>query len=463
MEIPGFYYDVERKKYFKIVNGSGIINPKYHNNTVQAKKRQTHAVGQNDGQIKRKKGDWTPALKILEKKKHNNDVRDALGIKLGLIKLDKPKYDFERIKCLAYERSIDLDVERIWGVMNGEYIVASQGCNLITMDCKLIERSNNLTLHFETTVVNYYVMMLNNSLQVLLPKIRHLAMNDGFVFSYIIMEHIDSNWFHAIAKFRKVKDRDSADLSWRLSEYISNISDTVTKDRLVKLFGLDLITIDNENIQYTTVRGPSNDNRKDMVTSCSIERYNLCVGTLLGSLYIFEFDRDGIFHNHTVFRIHGANGTIKKIIRYNTNTIICCESNTIYCLDHCLKVKRVIKCPGFVTDLHFSASHNVLLVVQLKLVTVYDMFDTKLQQTKLPYLNDNIVNQASWFDKDYMLVNESQSTLFVASLATYNWAKITPGIPHGLRIHSFYRIGNGYYLFQTTNSQSKMVFLLCSY
>lgn len=39
-ELPGFYFDVERNKYFKITNGSIATQTKYHNNTVQAQHRR---------------------------------------------------------------------------------------------------------------------------------------------------------------------------------------------------------------------------------------------------------------------------------------------------------------------------------------------------------------------------------------------------------------------------------------
>lgn len=40
LEIPGFYYDDVRRKYFRIVNGDQRINSTYHNNTVRALTRQ---------------------------------------------------------------------------------------------------------------------------------------------------------------------------------------------------------------------------------------------------------------------------------------------------------------------------------------------------------------------------------------------------------------------------------------
>ena len=38
MEIPGYYYDEIKKKYFKITNGG--VSSQYHNNIIQAKKRR---------------------------------------------------------------------------------------------------------------------------------------------------------------------------------------------------------------------------------------------------------------------------------------------------------------------------------------------------------------------------------------------------------------------------------------
>lgn len=39
-DIPGFYYDERKKKYFRIVNGDQRHNSNYHNNTVRAQSRQ---------------------------------------------------------------------------------------------------------------------------------------------------------------------------------------------------------------------------------------------------------------------------------------------------------------------------------------------------------------------------------------------------------------------------------------
>lgn len=56
-DIPGFYYDVERKKYFKITNGSLTTQTKYHNNTVQAAQRRDDFYNQLNPETKKRKTD----------------------------------------------------------------------------------------------------------------------------------------------------------------------------------------------------------------------------------------------------------------------------------------------------------------------------------------------------------------------------------------------------------------------
>ena len=56
-DIPGFYFDVERKKYFKITNGSLTTQTKYHNNTVQAAQRRDDFYNQLNPETKKRKTD----------------------------------------------------------------------------------------------------------------------------------------------------------------------------------------------------------------------------------------------------------------------------------------------------------------------------------------------------------------------------------------------------------------------
>lgn len=54
-ELPGFYYDEEKKRYFKIVNGSkNSSTDKYHNNNVQAQNRRKDFEINSTRKIRRK-------------------------------------------------------------------------------------------------------------------------------------------------------------------------------------------------------------------------------------------------------------------------------------------------------------------------------------------------------------------------------------------------------------------------
>lgn len=128
-QIPGFYYDECKKKYFRIVNGDQRINSAYHNNAIQAKARQKEFLSQ--AASKRRRQNFELALA----KQAQNNYGDLdlshkiLQLKLGLLSpfiAFQSRLEFE----LANSGKEDLINKPVWKGLNETLAFIANGMSL---------------------------------------------------------------------------------------------------------------------------------------------------------------------------------------------------------------------------------------------------------------------------------------------------------------------------------------------
>lgn len=124
-QIPGFFYDPEKRKYFKIVNGDQRLNSSYSNNTIRAKSR-TDKFDRKSAQSQAK------AISSLSKDAHkykSNSLHNPLYVLLGTLSLT----------AVLSPRQILMDLDsfecrsscRVWGALNIDHIIVSTPDNHI--------------------------------------------------------------------------------------------------------------------------------------------------------------------------------------------------------------------------------------------------------------------------------------------------------------------------------------------
>lgn len=89
-ELPGFYFDEEKKKYFRIVNGDQRLNTPYSNNAVRAKERRERYKSNSAKKRKTRGRDTDVANGVLSRNQdiatHSTDMRaQFLRLRLALL------------------------------------------------------------------------------------------------------------------------------------------------------------------------------------------------------------------------------------------------------------------------------------------------------------------------------------------------------------------------------------------
>lgn len=151
-ELPGFYYDEEKKKYFKITNGALLQNQAYHNNSVEANKRkrdfQKNITIQEEQSKKLKQQNLQD---IAKRSKHyymtktinkfDNDPLNLTSRKLGLMTYNKQQDIFNSIQSCKLQYTINETLELTFHGTFGEgsysHIMYSNNMNSIIKICKM--------------------------------------------------------------------------------------------------------------------------------------------------------------------------------------------------------------------------------------------------------------------------------------------------------------------------------------
>lgn len=440
MEIPGYYYDETKKKYFKITNG-GVSSP-YHNNIIQAKKRRIeHDIETktlNSG-IKYTKNART--IKEVQKWRHYASPNNLQKLRLGLCKLDKLTYDFEMMRGWHYWKTLKYEDNKIWGKFKDKYFISTDGC---VMNISAVDELGTVSTYArcdELKITNYYQQLTNEGFTIFEPTIEVLVTNGKFVFKYITFIASDTDMFMGFFKFERYdpKKREQ-DLSLNLIEYVKSIDDRRTKGELMMILGIGLMKFDSDDFHYADAEFKNNCR----ITSALIQDNQLILGTNRGHGYLFDFNNSGKFHKCKRFTVRKGEYLIKKIIKNDRNTFISGSTKHLFILDSNMRTSMVITHDDGVKDFDVRANSDII-IVGLKSIKVYNYNDPHSQPVTIKYFNDNITRQISLFEENYFMVNQSHNEILVVHYSDYNTFSLNL-VNRGRYLVNFINLSSGVYI-----------------
>lgn len=440
MEIPGYYYDETKKKYFKITNG-GVSSP-YHNNIIQAKKRRIeHDIETktlNSG-IKYTKNART--IKEVQKWRHYASPNNLQKLRLGLCKLDKLTYDFEMMRGWHYWKTLKYEDNKIWGKFKDKYFISTDGC---VMNISAVDELGTVSTYArcdELKITNYYQQLTNEGFTIFEPTIEVLVTNGKFVFKYITFIASDTDMFMGFFKFERYdpKKREQ-DLSLNLIEYVKSIDDRRTKGELMMILGIRLMKFDSDDFHYADAEFKNNCR----ITSALIQDNQLILGTNRGHGYLFDFNNSGKFHKCKRFTVRKGEYLIKKIIKNDRNTFISGSTKQLFILDSNMRTSMVITHDDGVKDFDVRANSDII-IVGLKSIKVYNYNDPHSQPVTIKYFNDNITRQISLFEENYFMVNQSHNEILVVHYSDYNTFSLNL-VNRGRSLVNFINLSSGVYI-----------------
>lgn len=439
MEIPGYYYDENKKKYFKISNGG--VSSQYHNNTIQAKKRRIEYEKTQFQDAKQMRTKEISVIRQIQRWRHTSSPYDIVKVKLGLVGLNKLRYSFEMMKGLAYWKTLTDVFGDLWGKLNDVYMITVDGAS---MRISKIDHNEGTVVHTalfeELRILSYHQHLTNQNFMLPVPEIEVVATDGKYIVKYITLTSTDSAEFLAFIKFEIQTPRTRTDLTLNLIKFVENITDTATKESLQDVFGLSLVRVEQNTYQYTEpIIGDA-----CKVTCAAIKDNKLIIGTSRSIIYVFAFNNSGVFLSYKKLTVRQVGPQTRKIVANDSKIYVSGTNENLVVLSSCMKTMHTIKHPDKIKDFHVRPSNHII-VIGLKSIVVYDLDHPSSIPVAVDYFNDNIINQISLFDDDYFLVNQSNREIRVVSYANYE-STIIRLQDNGRRLTNFIRISNDIYI-----------------
>lgn len=415
IEIPGYYYDEIKKKYFKITNGG--INSQYHNNTIQAKKRrieydkETKSLNSNTRDTRDVR-----IVKEIHKRIYNTSLNNLQTLRLGFCKLDKLTYNFEMMRGWCYWKTLKLEDNRMWGRFRDRYFISATGC---VMDISQINEKGNISTYarcIELKLTNYHQQLTNEGFLIFEPDIELLVTDGNFVFKYITLVACDTDMFMGFFKFEAYDSKKrTQDLSLKLIEFVRNIDNKNLKNELMLMLGINLMKFASDDYQYIGVEFKN----YCRITSALIQDNELILGTNRGHGYLFSFSDIGKFQKCKRFTVKKGAYRIKKIMRNDRITFISGSTKQLFILDNSMKTYMVITHDEVVNDFHVRANNDII-IIGLKSIKVYNYRDPNSHPVSINYFNDNTIHQIASFEENYFMVNQSHNEILVVHYSDYD-------------------------------------------
>ena len=440
MEIPGYYYDETKKKYFKITNGG--VSSQYHNNIIQAKKRRIeHETKTKALNSDKKSTKNIRTIKEIQKWRHYASPYDLQKLKLGFCKLDKLTYDFEMMRGWHYWKNLKYEDNKIWGKFNDRYFISTDGCVMNISSVDELGTISTCVRCDELKIMNYHQRLTNEGFMIFEPTIEVLVTNGEFVFKYITLVACDSDMFMGFFKFERYDPKKrKQDISINLIEYVKTINDRRTKGELMLILGIGLMKFDSNDFHYVDVEFKTNCR----ITSGLIQDNQLIFGTSHGHGYLFDFSNSGKFYNFKRFTVKKGTCLIKKIIKKDRNTFISGSARQLFILDSNMQTSMVITHNDGIKDFHVLANNDII-IIGLKSIKVYNYNDPHSQPIAIKYFNDNITQQISLFEENYFMVNQSHNEILVVNYSDYNTFSLNL-VNKGKYLMNFINLSSGRYI-----------------
>ena len=478
MNIPGYYYDENKKKYFKITNGS--VDSQYHNNFVEQEKRQKKLQQVDDA--KQMSQSQSIKFKLLYLSCSLNNV------KLGLARTSHSLIDFERLTSMQLVNWVlyrGLEA-KIWGQITIDdcefVIITSQARQIQMVDMEYIlnhpERryqENDIVCLFYENASNSHILTEIITRCNLLPyDFLTISTVSDLMFCNVIFESDLDNpqLYQNLIRFGQfvrlnnggLIQNDKSEIIYR---FINDLPDGEIKKDLYHLFGMNLITLTREGYEY---QGTIKNFKRFFITTSYFKDGYLILGTNLGVIYLcpFEYDNnnDDITFSQSIikfkfeksFKLDKINKvekiddylfiiSFKKLMILNIST----HEKFVYSFNEIIKNFRVFK----VLD-NFR-----IIIVDYKQVLVVNFskpFKTYQLINQYKLINDNVINQYSLISiKNTVVVNQSNLSLLVINLNNFN-TKLIPLNSINQKVSGIQRVNDNYVMINMKNSDNTSYF-----
>lgn len=159
VEIPGFYFDEKKKRYFKITNGDQRHNAQYTNNSHQARKRRKQLLNNENTQSHPNKQDNAQISKRATRAKYHPSTTDLLvNTKMGIASISPGWPALMHLQ--ACEEMVSFSDHQLWLLQDTTKLVCFEnGVLSVFSTGDYITRCNPLaTAHVAYTSVQHLVM-----------------------------------------------------------------------------------------------------------------------------------------------------------------------------------------------------------------------------------------------------------------------------------------------------------------
>lgn len=489
MNIPGYYYDENKKKYFKITNGS--VDSQYHNNFVEQEKRQKKLQQVDDA--KQMSQSQSIKFKLLYLSCSLNNV------KLGLARTSHSLIDFERLASMQLVNWVlyrGLEA-KIWGQITIDdcvfVIITSQARQIQMVNMEYILNHPERTYQDNDIVCLFYENASNSHILTeiitrcnLLPyDFLTISTVSDLMFCNVIFESDLDNpqLYQNLIRFGQfVRLNNGAliqnDKSEIIYRFINDLPDGEIKKDLYHLFGMNLINLTREGYEY---QGTIKNFKRFFITTSYFKDGYLILGTNLGVIYLCPFEYDN------------SNSNSNSNNNNNNNNITFSQSIIKFKFEKSFKLDKINKVEK-IDDYLFIISFKKLMILNIsshekfvysfneiiknfRVFKVLDNFriiivDYKqvlvvnfskpfknyqlINQYKL--INDNVINQYSLISiKNTVVVNQSNLSLLVINLNNFN-TKLIPLNSINQKVSGIQRVNDNYVMINMKNSDNTSYF-----
>ena len=459
MEIPGFYYDQEKRRYFKIANGSSCHS--YHNSAIQAKKRRLQHEKKNDrsstGGIRNNKRQLLRSFLSL---RNRNDALGYTEMRLSLVQLNESLYWFHKYKSIQYECTINLDCDFLVGIVGARYLLVAQKdslrMRLVSVDNILNKSCTPSSAYNEDIRIFQFIQELRlQGSNCTIPKMKILAASSSYLFSSISLyssrvEDVENESPISLFKLKKWSSGGNLiDLTSGLLFFIHKLEDEKIKSELIPLLKLQYVVLDWNTFTYQYAY--SETKSKTCISCAHIDNHFLFLGTNFGAGYKFALDEfDGSIRSCKRFFTF-PQYEIQKIVSYDDNVFISGKDRRLLILGDSLKKIKVLKHSEKITDFGFCGAQRVV-ISSLRSVKIYNYKSQSADPISINYFNDNTAYQICMFDPNVFFISQSSDELLLVNCHNYHSEKVRLRCLGG-HLVNFCKLTDNHFIFQWDSSQ----------
>lgn len=417
-EIPGYYYDEEKGRYFKVVNGSTLVNKTYHNSRVQAEERrkglQKSHPGKGHDQRLIHNGNTGNGI--------DNDEPKLVHWRLGHFHPLPNDLTFERLRHIK-EKSCTAHRQpylRTWGTVsfNGEpEVLVSSLYDVLLLDKGFNDFSRLMFWrHFER--------IKTNLAPINMPEVCDMSCDGRYLCYNINVSSIDfPSRVQNYIRFERFDVADSVtkcDFTDALYSYCHSMAQSSFRHFLGLILGMNAISLHPDGYKYV-------DDRLFVdsvsISSVLVHRGKVYLGCTNSWLLVLSFNEvdGGVKFVDSCMVSTKSKGPITKIqvllddrITFSTDktlTVLDSSHRQMHRINHGDKIKN------FEVQIfpHLIVAHIIGLT---KIRTYRILPNGERTITQIQYYNDNIAAQVSFIEDNVLVVNESESKLRVTNLVS---------------------------------------------